>query len=69
MSDTKQTSAGTYLKCHSGVTGLPLDHEAEGWIVSPEGRRISAMCSEHAHEVIGEYRDKLSEEWTFEVAA
>ena len=46
--------------------GYREDHEADGWIVSPEGRRISPMCRQQAREVIAEYAMKLGEAWTFE---
>ncbi len=45
--------------------GYQEDHQAEGWIVSPEGRCISPMCERQAQEMINEYAMKLGEEWTF----
>lgn len=50
--------------CTNGL-GYREDHEAEGWIISPEGRPIIAMCRRQAEKVINEYREKLGEEWTF----
>lgn len=48
--------------------GLRQDHQAEGWLCSPEGRRIVATCRAHAEIVIAEYREKLNQTWTFETA-
>jgi hypothetical protein len=57
-----------YTPCHNGRTGLPENHLAEGWLLSPEGKPILAMCRQCAALVIAEYRDKLGEEWTFRAA-
>lgn len=44
-------------------------HVAEGWMTSPEGKHIVAMCRAEAERVIGIYLDKLGEQWTFETEA
>jgi hypothetical protein len=44
---------------------MPENHLAEGWLISPEGKPIMAMCRQCAKPVIAEYRDKIGEEWTF----
>lgn len=54
------------MRCHSGVTGLPLDHAATGYLLSPDGRPIVAMCDEHAEEVMAEYERELGERWSFQ---
>lgn len=51
-------------RCVNGQ-GYMENHAAEGWIVSPEGRRISPMCARQAQEAIDEYAAKLGEIWTF----
>jgi hypothetical protein len=51
-------------RCHSGVTGLPSSHAADGWLCDPAGRPIMTMCSEHAAVVIAEYHTKLGESWS-----
>jgi hypothetical protein len=48
--------------------GFPHTHFAHGWLVSPEGRPVQAMCSEKAERVIAEYLEKLGEVWTFGAA-
>lgn len=45
--------------------GYRQDHDAEGWLYSPEGRPIIAQCHAHAQAVIAEYAAKLDEQWTF----
>jgi len=42
------------------------DHAAQGWLRSPDGRRIQPMCEAHAQEVVREYAEKLDEAWTFD---
>jgi hypothetical protein len=46
--------------------GFATNHPADGWLVSPEGRRIVATCRRYAETVIAEYHAKLGEQWTFE---
>lgn len=55
-------------KCTDGL-GFTQNHDAEGWLVSPRGRRIVAMCRRHADAVITEYDRKICETWTFEAEA
>ncbi len=52
-----------HARCQSGVTGLGQDHQATGWIVTPEGKRIAPMCEACAAPVIAEYAEKLGEAW------
>lgn len=51
--------------CTNGQ-GIRQSHLATGYIISPTGRRIGAMCESCAQEVIDEYREKLGQVWTFE---
>jgi hypothetical protein len=53
------------INCTNGQ-GIRQSHSAEGYIISPTGRRISAMCRSCAQVVIDEYKEKLGEIWTFE---
>ena len=53
------------MYCHNGKTGMPADHEATGWLISPNGNRVVSMCETHADLVIAEYRDTLGENWRF----
>jgi hypothetical protein len=39
---------------------------ADGWLITPEGKRAGAMCRAHAQAVIDEYAAKLGMAWTFE---
>lgn len=55
---------GRHRCSHSYADGH--NHLADGWIVSPDGKRISVMCEDHAQECIDEYRQKLGEGWAFE---
>jgi hypothetical protein len=41
-------------------------HDAEGFIVSPEGMRVQPMCRQHAQHLIDEYAISPGETWTFE---
>ena len=50
--------------CTDG-TGQPQVHPADGWLLSPDGIRITEMCRAHADGVIAEYREALGEEWGF----
>ena len=50
--------------CRDGH-GRDTGHQAEGWLLSPEGRRIVAQCQQHATDAIREYL-ALGEVWTFE---
>lgn len=43
----------------------PSQHDAEGFIVSPEGNRILPLCRMHADHLIAMYA-KSQEAWTFE---
>lgn len=54
------------MECTNGRSER-TGHEAEGWLVAPDGRSIQAMCRRHADECIEEFREKLEEEWSFEV--
>lgn len=56
------------MHAYCSINGHKQDHDAEGWLVSPEGKRIVAKCAKHARIVIDEYREKLGENWTFEAA-
>lgn len=53
--------------CRDGA-GEVTSHEAEGWLVSPEGRRIVAQCQLHAQTAIHAYFIALGEVWTYEAA-
>ena len=53
------------VRCTNGA-GYTENHDAEGWLVSPEGKRIVRQCESHATEVMNEYAEKLGETWTFE---
>lgn len=48
------------------TNGQGVKHSATGYIISPTGRHIGAMCLSCAEEVIDEYKDKLGQVWTFE---
>lgn len=52
------------LKC-SNKQGTPGDHDAEGWLLSPEGKKITHQCERCAEEIIKEYKDKMNWEWSF----
>ena len=52
--------------CTNGQ-GIRQTHSATGYLISSTGRRISAMCSSCAQEVIDEYKEKLGQVWTFEL--
>lgn len=43
----------------------PSQHDAEGFLVSPEGARVLPMCRYHAEHLIAAYA-KSVEAWTFE---
>lgn len=53
------------VNCTDGK-GIRQSHLAEGYIISPTGRRIGAMCRACAQVVIDEYQTKLSQTWEFE---
>lgn len=53
------------VNCTDGK-GILQSHLAEGYIISPTGRRIGAMCRSCAQVVIEEYQTKLGQTWTFE---
>jgi hypothetical protein len=52
---TRLTCAETY----------PSMHDAEGFLVSPEGSRVLPMCRHHATHLLTEYA-KAQETWTFD---
>jgi len=52
------------LRCRDGMGHLG-NHDADGILYEPDGRKIGHMCQAHAAEVIDEYREKLGEVWTF----
>lgn len=52
------------MNCIDG-RGNRQDHKAEGWLCSPEGCSIVAMCRRHAEAAIKEYLAKLKEIWAF----
>lgn len=54
------------VNCTDGK-GVRQSHLAEGYIISPTGRRIGAMCRACAQVVIDEYQTKLGQTWTFEL--
>jgi hypothetical protein len=54
-------------QCTDGQ-GVLTKHQAEGWIVSPAGKRIARQCRDCADLVITEYREKLGQEWSFQEA-
>lgn len=45
--------------------GHRTDHEAQGWLFTPEGEANTQMCARHAAEVIAEYGEKLDQAWGF----
>jgi hypothetical protein len=44
----------------------PSQHDAGGFLVSPEGNRVLPMCRYHAEHLIAQYA-KSGEAWTFEL--
>lgn len=42
------------------------DHPAEGWLVSPEGRRVRPLCSKHADQLIRDLAGVFCGHWWFE---
>lgn len=65
VEERKAMSLPYAIDCTNGQ-GIRQSHDAEGYIVSPTGRRIGAICSKCAQEIIDEYKDKLGQVWTFE---
>ena len=55
-------------KCINGQ-GYVENHEAEGWLCSPDGAPIVGTCQRHADIIAQEYAITLGETWTFKLAA
>jgi len=54
-----------FAPCRDGK-GILQDHDAEGWLLNPAGRKIVAQCERHALEVLREYWEITGERWTFQ---